>query len=148
MKYEKLKLLPAHLFRRNTGVRKKTFAVMVETVRRAEERRLKGPGRPPKLILEDQILMMLEYLREYRTYFHLGFSYGVSESNCFKIVRQHEDTLVRSRAFALPKRSATLNDPTIEKETIDCTESPIERPQKNSANTTPERKRGTQSRRS
>ena len=120
---------------------------MVDIVREAERKRLKGVGRPPKLSLEDQVLMMLEYLREYRTYFHLGFDYGVSESNCFKIVRRHENILVRSRAFALPKKSAALDDPTIEKETIDCTESPIERPQKNSADTTRERRSGIRSRR-
>ena len=147
MKYEKLKLLPEHLFRRNTGVKKKTFAKMVEVVREAERKRLKGVGRRPKLTLEDQLLMMLEYLREYRTYFHLGFDYGVSESNCFKIVRRHENALVKSRAFALPKRSAALDDPSIHKETIDCTESPVERPQKNSEHTTPGRKRDIQSRR-
>ncbi len=32
------------------------------------------------------LLMVLEYLREYRTYFHIGQSYGMSESNCFKII--------------------------------------------------------------
>lgn len=147
MKYEKLKLLPEHLFRRNSGVKKKTFAKIVEVIRRAEEKRLKGVGRRPKLKLEDQILMMLEYLREYRTYFHLGFDYGISESNCFKIVRRHENALVKSKAFALPKRSIALDDPAIHTETIDCTESPVERPQKNSADTTRERRSGTRSRR-
>ena len=28
--------------------------------------------------------MALEYLREYRTYFHLGRSYGLSESACYR----------------------------------------------------------------
>ena len=147
MKYEKLKLLPEHLFRRNTGVKKKTFARMVEIVQEAEKKRLKGVGRRPKLTLADQLLMMLEYLREYRTYFHLGFAYGVSESNCFKIVRRHENALVKSSVFALPKRSVVLDDSTIHTETIDCTESPVERPQKNSVDTTPERRNGIRSRR-
>ncbi len=34
-------------------------------------------------------------LREYRTYFHIGQSYGMSESNCFKIIRWVEGTLIR-----------------------------------------------------
>ncbi|KJV97210.1 DDE superendonuclease family protein [Orientia tsutsugamushi str. UT76] len=33
-----------------------------------------------KLNLEEQLLMDLEYLREYRTYFHIGQNYGISES--------------------------------------------------------------------
>ncbi|MBA3602477.1 MAG: transposase family protein [Parachlamydiaceae bacterium] len=31
--------------------------------------------------------MALEYLREYRTYFHLGRSYGLSESACYRACR-------------------------------------------------------------
>ena len=40
-------------------------------------------GRKSK-ISEDRLLMALEYMREYRTYFHIGQSYGVSESNLTK----------------------------------------------------------------
>jgi adenosylcobyric acid synthase len=36
------------------------------------------------LSIEDKLLMTLEYLREYRTYFHLGHSYGLSESACYR----------------------------------------------------------------
>ena len=146
MKYEKLKDLPARLFRRRTGVQKKTFALMVATIKEADRKRLRGVGRAPKLCVEDQILMMLEYLREYRTYFHVGIDYDIGESSCFRIVRRIEDTLITSKVFALPQRSAALNDPSIEKVTLDCTESPVKRPQKNSADTTRERKRGTRSR--
>ncbi|WP_307001150.1 transposase family protein [Acinetobacter baylyi] len=35
-------------------------------------------GRPPKLSLEDQILLCLSYWREYRTLFHVATSYGMS----------------------------------------------------------------------
>ena len=145
-KYAKLSPLPARLFRRITGVQKKTFALMVEIVREADRKRLKWYGRPPTLSVEDQILMTLEYLREYRTYAHMGIDYGVGESSAFRIIRRIEDTLVRSRHFSLPKRDFALTDPSIMKETIDCTESPVERPQKNSADTTPERRSGIRSR--
>jgi Helix-turn-helix of DDE superfamily endonuclease len=142
MKYEKLTSLSAPLFRRLTGVKKKTFEVMVAIIIRADAKRLHGVGRPPKLSIEDQILMTLEYLREYRTYYHIGIDYGVSESNAFKIIRRTEDALIKSRQFALPKRAAGLSN-SITTTTIDCTESPVERPKKNSVNTTQERKRGT-----
>ena len=147
MKYAKVKDLPAHLFYRNTGVKRKTFALMVATIREVDRIRLKGEGRHPKLGVEDQILMTLEYLREYRTYFHLGVDYEVGESSCFRIVRRIEDALIASKVFALPKRSAALHDLSIEKVTLDCTESPVERPQKNSADTTRERRNATPSKR-
>lgn len=130
MKYEKLEELSGIAFRRATGVKRKTFACMVEIVQIADEKRLKGVGRPPKLSREDQILMTLKYLREYRTYYHIGIDYGVSESNAFRIIRRIEDMLVASRRFTLPKRTAALTDPSIVRETIDCTKSPVERPQK------------------
>ncbi|KJV52299.1 DDE superendonuclease family protein [Orientia tsutsugamushi str. Gilliam] len=31
--------------------------------------------------------MALEYLREYRTYFHIGQNYGISESSAYKAVK-------------------------------------------------------------
>ncbi len=113
---------------------------MIAVIEKADAARLKGVGRPSHLCREDQLLMTLEYLREYRTYYHIGIDYGVSESNAFRIIRRIENALVRSKVFALPKRTAALSDPSITKETIDCTESPVERPQKNSADTTRERR--------
>lgn len=147
MKYEHARALPAAAFRRRTGVHKHTFATMVEVVRKAELARKKTSGRPAKLAIEDQLLMTLEYLREYRTYFHVAHDYGVSESTCFKIIRKCEDMLIASRQFALPKRRRVLVDGGIEVVVVDCTESPIERPKKNSEDTTRERKNGTRSRR-
>jgi hypothetical protein len=46
--------------------------------------------------------MALEYWREYRTYFHIGQSWGVNESTAYRIIRKIEDVLINSRAFSLP----------------------------------------------
>ncbi|NEO51432.1 MAG: transposase family protein, partial [Moorea sp. SIO4A3] len=40
-----------------------------------------------KLSLENQVLMTLEYLREYRTYFHIGQHWGLNESTVYRIIR-------------------------------------------------------------
>lgn len=89
-------------------------------------------GRPGKLSLEDQLLMTLEYLREYRTYFHIGQSWGVNESTAYRITRKIEDTLMASRAFTLPgKKKLQTTDTKIEVVVVDVTETPIERPKKN-----------------
>ena len=71
-------------------------------------------------------------LREYRTYFHISRSYGLSESACYRNIRWVEDTLVKNGKFSLPGRKALLkSDVEYEVVLIDATESPIERPKKN-----------------
>ena len=90
-------------------------------------------GKPPHLKVEDRLLMTLEYLREYRTYFHLGKSYGLSESACYRNCKCIEDTLIKSKVFSLPGKKALLkNDEQWEVILVDATESPIERPKKKS----------------
>ncbi|KJV77293.1 DDE superendonuclease family protein [Orientia tsutsugamushi str. TA716] len=71
------------------------------------------------------------YLREYRTYFHIGQNYGISESSAYKAVKWVEDTLVKHLNFALPGRKVIMkSDMNYEVVLIDATESPIERPKK------------------
>ncbi len=62
-----------------------------------------------KLNLDEQLLIVLEYLREYRTYFHIGQNYGISESSAYKAVKWVEDTLVKHPNFALPGRKAIID---------------------------------------
>jgi len=54
------------------------------------------------------MLMVLEYLREYRTYFHISKIYGVSEGYIYQLILWVEDTLIRSKLFSLPERQALL----------------------------------------
>ncbi|SPR16099.1 IS5 family transposase ISOt6 [Orientia tsutsugamushi] len=80
MKLDQIKELKDEKFRRLTGVRKRTFSKMVDILRKADGFKKSKGGRKNKLNLEEQLLMVLEYLREYRTYFHIGQNYGISES--------------------------------------------------------------------
>jgi hypothetical protein len=74
---------------------------------------------------------LAEYLREYRTYFHIAQDYGISESNAYKICKWVEDTLVKDKRFALPGRKALLlSDAEYEVILVDASESPVERPKK------------------
>ena len=139
--YKQTNKLKDAQFRRKTGVKRNTFIKMVEIVREAEENRKKILGRPLKLSYEDQVLMTLEYLREYRTYFSLGQIYELSEANCYKICKKVEDILIKAKEFRLPSRKDVYEDPNIEVVVVDAVESSIERPQKNKENTTLERKR-------
>lgn len=87
------------------------------------------------------ILMTLEYLREYRTYFHIFTSYGISESNCYYTIRFVEDTLIKSGEFnSLGRKALLKSDIEYEVILVDATESPVERPKKNK-NTTIQAKR-------
>lgn len=90
------------------------------------------------------MLVALEYMREYRTYFHIAQSYGVSESAAYKTVRWVEDTLIKHPDFALPGRKALLkSDVEYELILIDATETPIERPKKDKNIFIQERKKDT-----
>lgn len=88
--------------------------------------------------------MALEYIREYRTYFHISQSYGVSESTAYKTVKWVEDTLIKDPIFALPGRKELLkSEVDYEIILVDATESPVERPKKSSGGIILERKSGT-----
>jgi len=144
MKYETLKGYEDELFRRITGVERKTFKKMVEILGSAEAiRRAKG-GPKPTLKIEDMLLAALEYWREYRTYAHIAASYGISESQIFRIVKWVENTLIKDRTFSLPGKKALLKSGMeYEIVLIDATESPIERPKRGKNTTIPERKSDT-----
>jgi hypothetical protein len=131
MKFETVKELGEEKFRRLTGVKRTTFDKMKEILEQAIRDRATQKGRKKKLSVEDMLLMTLEYIREYRTYFHISQSYSVSESNAYKTVKWVEDTLIKHPDFALPGRKALLkSDMEFEVILIDAAESPIERPKK------------------
>ena len=121
------------LFKRKIGVKKETFILIKEIIEKNEKEIIrKKQGRPNKLSIEDQILMTFEYLREYRTYFHISQSYKISESTCYENIKNIENILIKSGKFNLPKRKElALNENQIEVILVDATETPIERPKKN-----------------
>ncbi len=129
--YKKVKNLKAEDFKRLTGIHFDTFNQRVEIVKQAEKSR-KKPGRPPKLRIEDKILMLLEYLREYRTFFHLGATWGVNESTAYRIIQKIENILIKAPQLRLPRKKRLIaDDCQLETVVIDVSETPIERPKKN-----------------
>ena len=133
MKFETVKGLEKEKFRRLTGVKRTTFDKMVGILEQSIRSRETTKGRKKKLSIENMLLMTLEYIREYRTYFHISQSYSVSESNAYKTVKWVEDTLIKHPDFALPGRKALLkSDMEYEVVLIDASETPIERPKKKS----------------
>ena len=132
MRWEAINKLASDGFRRLAGVKKPTFEEMVKILEEARaQKKLRG-GRKNKLSIEETLLMTLEYLREYRTYFHISKSYGMSEGYAYKTIRWVEDTLIKSKMFSLPGRKALLkSDIEYELVLVDASEHPIQRPKKN-----------------
>ena len=73
-RYENLKALKDEQFRRLTGVKRPTFNRMLEILQEAFQRKMAQGGRRQNLSLADMLLLALEYIREYRTYFHIAES--------------------------------------------------------------------------
>ena len=133
MRYETVQKLKDEEFKRSTGVSRAMFEKMLVVVKNG----LRDFGRTPKLNRADQLLMTLMYWREYRTEFHIGLTYGVSEATVCRTIKKVENVLMKSGEFRLPGRKALqLSDTLIEVVLIDATEQPIERPKKSNVGIT------------
>lgn len=133
MNYKSIQQLKPRAFKRRFGVRRKTFKKMVKNLKEFQTINKKSPsGAKPLLIVEEQVLVTLEYWREYRTYFHIATSWGVSESTICRIVHRVESELMQSGMFRLPGKKALLKGGLSQPEVVvmDVTETPIERPKR------------------
>jgi len=140
MRYETVQPLSAQDFKRSTGVQRRTFEQMLAVI----EKGLRDFGRPSKLSRADQLLLTLMYWREYRTEFHIGLAYGVSESTVCRTIQKVENALIKSKQFHLPgKKKLASSDTEFEIVLVDATEQPIERPKKDNADTTAVKRNAT-----
>ena len=125
-------------FKRATGIHKTVFLELVEIITDYKAVHRKSPHRGRKAVLgiEDQLLMVLMYLREYRTQYHIGLTYGLSESTVCETIRSIEDIIIKDNRYHLPgKKSLLDSDNLIEVILVDVSESPVERPKKSNGDT-------------
>lgn len=146
MFWEVLQKYSAASFKRATGVHRIIFEELVVII--ADYKRLHRKdltkGRKSSLSIENQLLMVLMYLREYRTQYHIGITYGLSESRVCETIKEIENIIIQDSRYHLPgKKALTRSENEIEVVLIDVSESPIERPKKNSGTTTLEKRNGT-----
>ncbi|MFK0732608.1 MAG: IS5 family transposase [Gloeotrichia echinulata GP01] len=128
MKFWRAKQLTSRKFKRMTGISRQTFKLMVGVVK-TDAQNKKKPGRRPKLIIEDQVLMVIQYWREYRSYYHIGLDWGLSESVVCRTVYKIENILIKSKKFSLPGKKELWKMSSEEDLVVmDVMESPIERP--------------------
>ena len=129
-RYEQTITLNRSRFRRRTGVYPEVFADMLESLHDWHRRKTRA-GRPPALRLEEQLMLSLEFWREYRTFCHLGQDWGIHEATAHRAVVRVEDALLASGRFSLPSRRALHADTTVWTAVlVDVSEMPCERPKK------------------
>ena len=120
-------------FKRATGVSKSVFEELVQIVRDYKQSIRKHPqsGSKSVLSIEDTILLMLIYYREYRTQFHIGICYGLSESRVCELIKETEQIIISDKRYNLPGKKQLLKlENGIETALIDVAECAIERPKK------------------
>ena len=142
-RYEKAVRLSDGDFKQIIGVKKETFDAMVEVLSRAYAEKHQRRGRHAKLPIEDQLFMSLKYWRQYVTQKELAFEFEVGEATAHDVIVWVENTLVKSGKFSLPGKKALYEDAEIEVVLVDVTESPVERPKKNSGRGIPGKRNGT-----
>lgn len=108
MELQEFEGMPDATFRRLTEIRKRPFLEMVSVLEQAKAHRKARRGKLNHLAVSVRLLMTREYWREYRTYLHIGHSYGVSKSTASRNIRWCEDTLITSRAFTLPGKKTLV----------------------------------------
>jgi len=120
---------PEAVFKRLYGVKPDTFDKMKAILQKEYDKMHKAGGAPPILTVEDKLVVMLKYLREYRTMESIGADYGVSKSTICESIQWVENTLIKDKTFKLPdKKILKKSSDTIELIIVDVTESPIQRP--------------------
>ena len=130
-------------FKELFGVKKETFQQMLDVLTDAREKRRQKGGPRTKLTVGDQLLMTLQYWREYRTMAHIAHDFGVVKSTVSDTITMVENVLIQDERFHLPGKKALISkDNTGRILAVDVTESPIERPKKSKRNGIQARKNG------
>ena len=148
MRWEQMRQVRPDKFRRLVGVIPAVFEQMRAAVLASEPvstHPVKGArrGPKPKLALEDRLLLLLMYYREYRTFAHLGASFGVSEAQSWRIVTDLEARLLADGRFHLTRKQSLRGDTHWQGVVVDVGECACERPKKSSVPATQARKSAT-----
>jgi Helix-turn-helix of DDE superfamily endonuclease len=129
MSFDTVSKLNNQQFKRATGVSKQVFELMVEAVNTSIANRRTRRGNISSFSVQDQVLIMLEYYREYPTMFHMSVRLGIHESSVCRIINKIELVLVKNKLFQLPPKQE-LAVMEIETIVVDATEITIQRPKK------------------
>jgi len=129
--YKRYKMKKPAQFTRLVGVNYGTFQIILEKLKAEiisykQAKPIRQRGLTSSLLIEDQLLLTLIYLRQYHTFLQLGEMFSISESYAFKRYTFISKRLMK--ALDLPNEKAlTANNLKL---VADVTEQPIERPVK------------------
>lgn len=148
MRWKQMRKMEVSKFRRLTGVTPAVFAQRREAALAGEppSSHPAGGGQrgpKPKLGIEDRLLVLLMYYREYRTFAHVGASFGVSEAQAWRIVTELEARLLQDGRFHLERKQSLRGDTHWQGVVVDVGECAVERPKKSSGPATQARKSAT-----
>ena len=121
------------IIRNFLGGTKSVFDMMLKVLNeeyRCQHQRGGRPLRSLSITDTDKLVIMLQYYREYRTMAHIAFDYSVSKSTVCESIKWVEDTLVKSKEFALQSKRKLMEAGKINTVIVDVTECEIERPKK------------------
>ena len=106
---------------------------------------VKGAKRGPKskLGMEDRLLVLLMYYREYRTFAYVGASFRISKAQCWLIVTELEARLLADRRFHLARKQSLRSDTRWQGVVVAVGECAVERPKKSNEAATRERRSAT-----
>jgi hypothetical protein len=82
-------------FKELIGVNKAVFLQMHALLTADYHKRHKKGGRRPALSPGDQLLLTLQYWREYRTMRHLAYDFGIGKSTVSETITRVENVLVK-----------------------------------------------------
>lgn len=114
-------------FRRSTGVKMETVNFLLKKLKLVVVRKKSGPKN--KLSLKRQLMLTLDYWRNYSSLMETGKRFGVSEATACRVCKFIEDHLAKAGLCKLPGKKGYATD-TEESFTVDVTECPIERPKR------------------
>jgi len=90
-------------FKRATGIHKNVFLEIIEILNHHKQlhRKHQTSGNKSILSTEDALLMVLMCYREYRTQYHIGITYGLSDRVC-KMIKEIKTIIVQDASYHLP----------------------------------------------
>jgi len=146
---ERIANMQANKYKEIFGIEKHVFDRLLRLLEIADTfERKSNAGRKPKLTVLDCLVITLMYWREYRTYRHIAFDYGVGKSTIGEAIIWVENTIIASGLCNLKSaRELRENTSKIKIAIVDVTEQEIERPKRGSKNGIQVRKSDIQSKR-
>jgi len=114
------------------GIEKNIFDRLLRLLETVDAyQRKSNAGRKSQLTVLDKLMITLQYWREYRTYRHIAFDYGVGKSTIGEAIIWVENTIIASGLRNLKSaRELRENTSKIKIAIVDVTEQEIERPKK------------------